>query len=36
MNIDAAAAIRGNADGLVLFRWGLTNYIDFNQFKGEN
>ena len=33
---DAAAAIKGGADGLVLFRWGLTNYIDFDQYEGEN
>lgn len=33
MNDDAAAAINGNAEGLVLFRWGLTNYIDFNEYK---
>ena len=31
MNGDARAAINGGADGLVLFRWGLTNYIDFNE-----
>ena len=29
MNIDAQAAINGGASGLVLFRWGLTSYIDF-------
>ena len=30
MNKDAKAAINGGASGLVLFRWGLTSYIDFN------
>lgn len=30
MNGDTRAALSGGADGLVLFRWGLTSYIDFN------
>jgi hypothetical protein len=28
---DAKAALNGGTTGLVLFRWGLTSYIDFNQ-----
>jgi 5-hydroxyisourate hydrolase-like protein (transthyretin family) len=35
MNNDAIAAMSGGAAGLVLFRWGLTSYIDYNQFKAE-
>lgn len=30
---DAKAAINGGASGLVLFRWGLTNFIDFDGLK---
>ena len=33
MNKDARAAFSGGASGLILFRWGLTNYIDFNKVK---
>ena len=28
---DANSALNGGADGLVLFRWGLTSYINFNE-----
>ena len=27
---DARSAVSAGASGLVLFRWGLTNFIDFN------
>ena len=30
---DAQAALNGGARGVVMFRWGVTNFINFNNLK---
>ena len=30
---DAQASLNGGARGVTMFRWGITNYIDFNKLK---
>ena len=33
---DAQAALNGNAPGVVIFRWGVTNFVDFNSLSDKS
>ncbi|WP_407454795.1 pseudomurein-binding repeat-containing protein, partial [Methanobrevibacter sp.] len=33
---DAQAAIDGNGAGVIIFRWGVTNFVDFNSLSGSS
>ena len=33
---DVKAAINGGASGAIIFRWGLTNFVDYTQFKSSS
>ncbi len=33
---DAQAALNGNAPGVIIFRWGVTNFVDFNSLSDKS